>query len=253
MSEEIIEKSPNKKFSKEWYESWFDTSYYHILYRDRNEEEAQIFMDNLVHYLNIPENGKILDLACGKGRHAIYLNQLGYNVIGADLSLNSIKEAKQFENEKLHFEVHDMRIPFQPEFDAVFNLFTSFGYFEEDVDNQKALLAMKNSLNEYGFGVIDFLNANYVKNNLVEKEVKVIDGISFEIKREIIENNIIKDIFFNHSNQNFHFTEKVKLYTLEDFEKMMTENDIYLLDVFGDYKLKRYYQETSERLILIFK
>ncbi|MFN3940966.1 MAG: YkgJ family cysteine cluster protein, partial [Chitinophagales bacterium] len=82
-----------------------------------------------------PAVSKILDLACGKGRHSIYLNQLGYDVTGADLSENSIKEASKFANEKLHFKVHDMRIPFEEKYDAIFNLFTSFGYFENDADN----------------------------------------------------------------------------------------------------------------------
>ena len=68
-----------------WYASWFNTPYYHILYKDRDYNEAENFMFNLTEYLNVPEQGKILDLACGKGRHAIYLNKIGYNVTGVDL------------------------------------------------------------------------------------------------------------------------------------------------------------------------
>lgn len=73
-----------------WFTSWFDTPFYHILYKDRDDTEAQHFMDKLTGYLNIPEGGSILDLACGKGRHSIYLNSLGFDVTGADLSENSI-------------------------------------------------------------------------------------------------------------------------------------------------------------------
>ena len=116
-----------KPVSENWFESWFDTEYYHILYKERNDEEAQLLMDNLTHYLNLPEDAKILDLACGKGRHAIYLNSLGFDVTGADLSENSIKEASEFANEKLHFKVHDMRETCNEKYDAIFNLFTSFG------------------------------------------------------------------------------------------------------------------------------
>ena len=83
MSEAIKPKTPNgKSQTNTWYSSWFDTPYYHILYKDRNYREAQIFMDNLTHYLNLPEKAKVLDLACGKGRHAIYLNQQHQNPIG---------------------------------------------------------------------------------------------------------------------------------------------------------------------------
>ena len=92
-----------------WYASWFDTPYYHILYKDRDYEEAQAFMDNITQYLNLEQGAKVLDLACGKGRHSLYLNKLGYDVTGADLSANSIAEASKYENKTLHFRIHDMR------------------------------------------------------------------------------------------------------------------------------------------------
>jgi SAM-dependent methyltransferase len=236
-----------------WFASWFDTPYYHILYKDRNYREAQIFMDNLTHYLNLPEKAKVLDLACGKGRHSIYLNQLGFDVLGADLSENSIAEASKNINDTLHFQVHDMREPFEDKFDAIFNLFTSFGYFENDEDNLKTLVAIKDSLTEYGFAVIDFMNVNQVIANLVPTEVKTVDGIDFHIKRYVADNHIYKEIDFEDQGEKFHFTEKVKALTLEDFTQMMETAGIFLLDIFGDYKLKKFHKKDSERLIMIFK
>ncbi len=239
--------------SENWFASWFDTPYYHLLYKERNYREAQVFMDNLTHYLNLPEKSKVLDLACGKGRHSIYLNQLGYEVVGADLSENSIGEAKKNQNETLHFQVHDMREVFEDKFDAIFNLFTSFGYFENDDDNLVTLKAMKESLTEHGFAVIDFMNVNQVLNNLVPEEVKTVENIDFHIKRYVDEGHIYKEIDFEAEGQKFHFTEKVKALTLKDFEELMAEAGIYLLDVFGDYKLKKFHKNDSERLIMIFK
>jgi SAM-dependent methyltransferase len=239
--------------SENWFASWFDTPYYHILYKDRNYREAQIFMDNLTHYLNLPEKAKVLDLACGKGRHSIYLNQLGFDVIGADLSENSIAIASKNSNDSLHFKVHDMREPFEEKFDAIFNLFTSFGYFENDEDNLKTLKAMKESLTEHGFGVIDFMNVNQVIANLVPEETKTIDGIDFHIKRYYIDNHIFKEIDFEDQGKKYHFVEKVRALTLPDFEALMTEAGIYLLEVFGDYKLKKFHKTDRERLILFFK
>ncbi|TRW24351.1 class I SAM-dependent methyltransferase [Flavobacterium zepuense] len=236
-----------------WFASWFDTPYYHILYKDRDYEEAQLFMDNLTNYLNLSEDAKILDLACGKGRHSIYLNQLGYDVTGADLSENSITAASKHANDTLHFEVHDMREPFEQKFDAIFNLFTSFGYFEQDSDNIVTLKAICESLSEYGFGVIDFMNVKHTIDNLVPKEVKTVDGIEFHIKRFYIDNHIIKEIDFEDKGEKYHFVEKVKALTLEDFEAMMEEAGIYLLDTFGDYKLRKFYKNESPRLIMIFK
>ena len=128
---------------QEWFKEWFDTKYYHILYQDRNDDEAQLFMQNLLSFIKLKKNDKILDMPCGKGRHAIFLNSLGYDVLGADLSENSIKYAKKYTNKTLHFEVHDMRQPFDTKFDAIFNLFTSFGYFDDDETNIKVLYNLK--------------------------------------------------------------------------------------------------------------
>ena len=236
-----------------WFTSWFDTPYYHILYKDRDETEAQHFMDTLTEYLNIPEGGSILDLACGKGRHAVYLNTLGFDVTGADLSENSINFAKQFENDTLNFEVHDMCKPFNKPFDAIFNLFTSFGYFEKDEDNLNTIKAIKTDLNEAGFGVIDFMNSAYVIENLVPEDVKTVDGIDFHQKRYVEDGYIIKDINFTDKGEDFHYQERVKAKTLADFEALFEEAGVYLLDIFGDYKLRKFHKGTSERLIMIFK
>lgn len=236
-----------------WFESWFDTTYYHVLYKDRDYAEAQLFMENITQYLNLPEHAKILDLACGKGRHSIYLNQIGYDVTGADLSKNSIEIAKLSENSKLHFNVHDMREPFQEKFDLVLNLFTSFGYFDSELDNLKTLIAIKESLTDDGFAVIDFMNVDFVLRNLVKNETKTVDSIDFNMHRKFDEGYISKEISFVDNGQNFLFTEKVKALTLANFEQLMDQAGIYLLDIFGDYKLNKFDKNRSERLIMIFK
>lgn len=236
-----------------WYASWFDTPFYHILYKDRDYEEAETFMTNLTNYLNIPEHGKILDLACGKGRHAVYLNEIGYHVTGVDLSENSIDYAKQFENKTLNFEVHDMCKPYPETFDAVFNLFTSFGYFDNEKDNLNTIKAIKANLNETGFGVIDFLNSEYIIENLVSENSKTVEGITFHQKRYVDKGYLIKDISFTVDGESFEFQERVKALTLKDFEALFEEAGVYLLDVFGDHKLNKYHRKQSERLILIFK
>ncbi|WP_396198619.1 class I SAM-dependent methyltransferase [Flavobacterium sp.] len=241
------------KNSENWFSTWFDSPYYHILYKNRNEDEAQVFMDNITNYLNMPENGTILDLACGKGRHSIYLNKLGYQVTGVDLSENSIAIATESSNESLRFKTHDMREPTNETYDAVFNLFTSFGYFDTYEDNIKTLKAIKDSINEYGFGVIDFFNADFIIENLVAEETKKIDGITFNIKRFVENKKVIKEIRFEDKGESFFFTEKVSAFTLSDFESMMEEAGVFLLEIFGDYKLRKFYKTKSERLIMIFK
>ncbi len=236
-----------------WYASWFDTPFYHILYKDRDHEEAEQFMSNLTNYLNIPEAGNILDLACGKGRHALYLNSIGFNVTGVDLSQNSIEHAKQFENDTLKFEVHDMCNPYGKTFDAVFNLFTSFGYFDKDDSNLETIKAIKTDLNEFGFGVIDFMNSEYVIDNLIAENTKTVEGIDFRQKRKLEKGYIIKDITFDYEGESFSFQERVRAFTLSDFETLFEKAGVHLIDVFGDYKLGPFSSKSSERLIMIFK
>ena len=79
-----------------WYEKWFNTKYYHILYANRDHEEAKLFINNLAAHLKLKKNSKIIDIACGNGRHAVYLNYLGYNVTGIDLSKKNIEIASKY-------------------------------------------------------------------------------------------------------------------------------------------------------------
>lgn len=235
---------------KEWFADWFNTKYYHILYQDRNDEEAQLFMRNLVSFLALKKN-TILDLACGRGRHAVYLNSLGFDVSGVDLSPNSITYAKQFEKEKLNFSIHDMREPFTNTYHAIFNLFTSFGYFDDDATNIKVLSNIKNGLKKDGVAVIDFLNIKTVIKNLKPTDVLVKDGIQFDITRKILNNKIIKDIKFQANDTNYHYTEKVQCLTLETIKNYMDKAGLQLKHVFGDYNLQEFDVEKSNRLILI--
>ena len=241
-----------QKETDNWYASWFDTPFYHILYKDRDHAEAAQFMSTLTSHLKLQKNAQILDLACGKGRHARYLNKLGYDVTGVDLSESSIVYAKRYENEKLHFEVHDMCVPFKRQFDAVFNLFTSFGYFESENDNLRTIRAIKEDLKPNGYGVIDFLNSELVLQNLVPKETKVVDGISFNIHRLIKDGYIVKNIEFNSKGRQHLYTERVKALTLSDFRDYFDEAGVKLNNCFGDYKLNKFDPKSSERLILQF-
>ena len=209
-------------------------------------------MDHLIAFLELPKKSEILDLACGKGRHSIYLNKLGFSVVGADLSAVSILYAKQFENKTLQFMEHDMSFSFQKKFDAIFNLFTSFGYFEDEEDNLRTLKAIKAGLKENGCAVIDFLNSDHAIKNLVPDETKVIEGIKFHIKKYLEDDHFIKNINFTHGGKEYNFTEKVRALTLKDFLRYFDSAGISLKHCFGDYELNDYGEEFSERLILIF-
>ncbi|MBW2961344.1 class I SAM-dependent methyltransferase [Mesonia aestuariivivens] len=241
------------KRNLKWYAQWFDTKYYHILYKDRDYEEAQLFMKNLANFLDLENNAKVLDLACGRGRHSIYLHKLGFEVLDTDLSKNSIEFAKQHEQPGLAFRVQDMSQALDEKFHAVFNLFTSFGYFENEENNLDTLKAIKAELEPGGYGVIDFMNVHKVIKNLVAKNTKTVEGIEFHLQRWVENNFIFKQIDFKDHKEDFLFIERVRAVTLKDFKNYFDKAGIQLINVFGDYHLQDFDEEKSDRLILIFQ
>ena len=237
-----------------WFEDWFNSPYYHILYKNRDYKEAQNFIDNLINYLQIPKQSKLLDIGCGKGRHAIYFSNKGMDVVGFDLSQNNINTAKKYENKTLKFFVHDMRKTFKENtFDIATNLFTSFGYFENNKEEQKSINKMVLNLKKEGILIIDFMNSKKAVKELIESEKKEVEGLIFNIQRRVENKYIIKTISFSHSNKKHQFQEKVKILTLAEFSKFITNAGMKIIDIFGDYKLNDFNAINSERLIIICK
>ena len=236
-----------------WFTNWFDSKYYHILYKNRDINEAQFFIENLITKLDLKDK-KILDLACGKGRHARLFNELGFNVVGIDLSLNSINEAKIFENKTLKFFQLDMRNQFaNEEFNIVTNLFTSFGYFDDLEDEQKTFNSINKALKKDGLLIIDFLNSQKTITNLVAEECKEIDGVSFKIKRLLKDNYLLKNILISDKDQKYQFQEKVHALNLEGFTKLIHNTGMEVVNIFGNYKLEHFEASKSDRLIIIAK
>jgi cyclopropane fatty-acyl-phospholipid synthase-like methyltransferase len=139
-----------------WFEEWFNSPYYHLLYNNRNETEAEAFISRLITYLQIPAGSKLLDIACGKGRHARQLANLGYDVTGIDLASESIAYAKQFETEQLHFYEQDMRSLFHINvYDYAFNFFTSIGYFNTKQEDERTFSNFAAAFNSSCFRLIN--------------------------------------------------------------------------------------------------
>jgi SAM-dependent methyltransferase len=239
------------KNEKEWFAEWFDTSYYHVLYQDRDFNEAENFINVLSKFMALPIQSSILDLACGKGRHALQLNDLGYKVKGVDLSNNSILEAQKKCNPTLSFNVADMRKPLAEKFDAVYNLFTSFGYFNSTNENLKVLTAISQMLVPEGKFVIDFMNSKKANSQMIPEETIIKNNIQFNISKKVESGQIIKSISFSDNGHDFQFEERVQALTLEDFQNLVNQTDLKLTGVFGDYQLNSFDENNSDRLILI--
>ena len=236
----------------EWYLDWFNSPFYHQLYKERDYSEATYFMNNLISKLQIDKNSSILDLACGRGRYSLYLSNIGHKVTGIDISKENISEAKKNESDKLNYILHDMRYPLNQKFDLILNLFTSFGYYEKDADNLSVIKSIKSNLETDGQAVIDFFNIDYILDNLVEKEEKNIDKTKFIIHRYLENDLLVKDISILLNNKSYKFQEKVKAYRMDDFLAMFKNCNLKLKEVYGDYKLNSFNKNSSNRLIMVF-
>lgn len=242
--------------AQEWYKDWFNSSYYHKLYFERDETEAQGFISRLVDHLQPSPESRMLDIACGRGRHSRFLASKGFDVTGIDISFDSIAFAKQFESGNLHFYQHDMRLPsWINYYDYAFNFFTSFGYFNTRREHDDAVRTIAQSLKADGVLLFDYLNVHYVEERLVHNEVKKIDDTEYEIHRWHDESFFYKRIIVKDPllDKPIDYTEKVAKFSLGDFTDMLSFQKMQVTEVFGDYELNRYDVRKTPRLIVIAK
>jgi SAM-dependent methyltransferase len=237
---------------KEWYRNWFDSPYYDLLYKERDQEEADMFIHNLVRHLSPPEQSLMLDLACGNGRYSIALNRMGYHVTGIDLSQRKIEAAKLHQNIGLTFAVNDMRMPLEPnKYDYVFNLFTSFGYFDNEEENKIVLTNVYNSLKKGGTFVLDYMNGEKTAQNLLGYEEFSADDIHFTIERYVENSIIIKQIKIRDGGFEYNFSEKIRIFSETKLAEFITGCGFQILETLGDYQLHTFDSINSDRLIII--
>jgi SAM-dependent methyltransferase len=235
-----------------WFQSWFDSPYYHVLYKNHDEDEAENFLEKLIGKVGINKEARVLDVGCGRGRHSIYLNKEGFDVTGIDLSPSNILFDKQFENEKLNFYLHDMREVFRSNYyDLVLNLFSSFGYFDKERDNLRCIIAIAMSLKPGGIFVFDYLNAEKVRLSMEEKNTKDVDGIHFRIHKYVDGNFIRKDISFNTGDKVNEYREQLALYDRKTIENFFRQSGLTVSAAFGNYNFDSFDSAGSDRIILI--
>lgn len=243
------------EYEKPWYEDWFDSPYYHILYGDRDQAEAKLFMHNLIRTLQPGSSAHFLDLACGKGRHALEIAGMGFHTTGIDLSENSIAEAQKLESELLEFHVGDMRtVHFPEKFDYILNLFTSFGYFDDHQGQKDAINAVYQQLRPGGTFVIDYLNVLKAEKKIIDshdtKQQIPFRDILFETKKRVSKCFITKEIRVIEGTHSSVFYEHVWRLKLPDFKELLEQGGFEIQTIWGDYELNHFNEETSDRLII---
>lgn len=241
-----------------WYEEWFDRDEYELVYQERDAEEAEQCIDLLERAVQPTPGAAILDVGCGRGRHARSLARRGYEVTGIDLSERAIQQARQralAENLTIRFQTGDMREPYCDGCaEGVVNLFTAFGYFENDADHFRAVNAMTTNLRPSGWLFQDFLNAPHAVRTLIpEDERTTEEGHRITQRRWIEDGRINKEITIqpttNGTGDAQTFRESVRLLTLDDFRALYAKAGLELKRTFGGYD-GRPHTDEAPRLIL---
>ncbi|MEO5681347.1 MAG: class I SAM-dependent methyltransferase [Chitinophagaceae bacterium] len=240
--------------SAEWFRDWFNSPYYHQLYFNRDEAEAASFITKLLAHLQPPAGSILVDVACGRGRHAKILAAGDYDVTGIDLSAENIAFAQALESPTLHFYQHDIRLPYwMGYYNYAFNFFTSFGYFRTEREHYNAIRTIAQSLKSGAVLVMDYLNVHYAEDNLIHKSDKEMEGVNFHLTKWFDETHFYKKIIVEDDalETPLEFTEKVAKFSLGDFNDMFAFHHLQMQEVFGDYQLGSYDVKKSPRLIMI--
>ena len=237
-----------------WFKRCVDSTFNHKLYPNRDATEAAGFIDELVKELQPAPFSRTLDRGCGNGCHCKQLAAKGFDVTGIDLDSSSIRNAKKWERNSMRCYRQNMQIPFGTNsFDHVFNFFTSFGYFNDPVDDRQVIANIISALKPGGTLVSDYINSAPAERKLKTAETKEIDGVIYHITRWTDKKHFFKKIIIDEQlfGQPMEYIEQARKFTIDDFDSLFDDHDLQIRNVSGDYQLTQYDKETSPRIILI--
>ncbi|MBK7497627.1 MAG: class I SAM-dependent methyltransferase [Ignavibacteriales bacterium] len=241
----------------EWFKDWFNTQEYLNVYQHRNESDAEDHIKLILGNVKIPSGAKILDMACGAGRHAIILARKNFHLTAVDLSENLISIAEQSaqnENLKINFVHSDIRkYETNDKFDLIINLFTSFGYFESDEENYAVLQKAYHLLVENGFFVLDFFNSEFLRQNLVEFSEENLGGAEIHQYRKIKNNRVTKKIVITKNGNLSTYEESVRMFSKDEIVNAIQNIGFDIYKTFGDFLGSEFDKLSSPRLIMICK
>ncbi|MGH7701879.1 MAG: class I SAM-dependent methyltransferase [Gemmatimonadales bacterium] len=218
----------------EWFEEWFGEEYLH-LYPHRDERDAVRLVALMVQVLPWRPGWKVLDLACGAGRHLLALADSGAQPIGLDLSPSLLARAHETTRAPL-VRADLRRLPVRRgTMDLTVNLFTSFGYFETDEEHAEAMSGMLATVKPGGWFALDFLNPAAVSDHLVPSEELALANTVVRVTRSLSDDGrfVIKHI---DTPEGRRFTERVRLFSPPELEAMFAANQVPVIHRFGDYQ-----------------
>jgi SAM-dependent methyltransferase len=238
-----------------WWQKFFDEHYLKV-YKEL-EKETSREVESIVRMMDLKPKAKILDLCCGYGRHSIELAQRGLEVTGYDLSDFFIEKAKRDSADsglEIEFVKGDMRkLPFDKEFDAVVNIFTSFGFFDKESDDFKVTKGVSRALKKGGLFLLDLKNREYLIRNFQRKR--------WRQQEDFI---MLEDNFFDLFTSRWELTRtllfengrkkensfSLRMYTFTEILNLLKKSGFILESVYGDFDFREYSLD-SPRMILI--
>jgi SAM-dependent methyltransferase len=234
----------------EWFEQWFGEEY-HTLYPHRDTDDARhavALVERIAHWT---PGGRVLDLACGAGRHAAELERAGACVVGLDLSSAMLRRARS--RTRATLVRGDMRrLPFRPgSFEVAVNLFTSFGYFRDDGEHGLVVRQVAEALVRGGRFVLDYLNADEVRRALRRDTEEIpTSPAAVQVRRRLSAEGryVVKEIEMRDEGRSFQ--ERVRLYTVAELTALLEGAGFRVLSQFGDYD-GRPFAAGSPRAILL--
>lgn len=242
-----------------WFERWFASDYYLKLYSHRDDREAELCVALILRATGLDKqldrNPRALDLASGPGRHSLAMARHGLKVTGVDLSPTLLQHSRAeaaAAGLQIDFRQADMRrIAFRDEFDLVAQLFTSFGYFESADEDMRVLEAVRRALRPGGWYALDLMNDRYLRDHLVPRSYRELDGERIIEERWLSDGRVNKRISIEHGNDPLHFTESVHLFEKKEIEEMLREAKLEPAFWFGDYDGSAFDPESSRRMLVI--
>jgi SAM-dependent methyltransferase len=217
----------------EWYEEWFGEDYLR-LYPHRDDAEAERAVALICRTVGLQRGWRVLDVACGAGRHTRAFANNGARCIGLDLSATLLRLARQATTAPLVRA--DMRqLPIRlGSMDLTVNLFTSFGYFDRDAEHSAALAEMVGTIKAGGWFVIDFLNAAAVRQRLIPQETMELSGETVQVTRSVSPDGryVCKSIVVPRGKR---YTERVRLFEAGQIGAMLEAAGVTVRHTFGDY------------------
>jgi SAM-dependent methyltransferase len=232
----------------DWFEQWFGEDYLNI-YQHRDETEAERAIELIATNLAGRRIDTVLDLACGAGRHTRVLRERWWTV-GLDLSMALLKLARK-ESADGPYVRADMRdLPFADgTFDLVVNLFTSFGYFDDDSEHLRVLSCVSTAMKHGGTLVIDFLNSSQVRRDLVPYDERVANGITIELRRTISPDDRFVEKRIRLRDSGKEYIERVRLLSPRDLQRMLIAAGFEVVKLFGDYGGTDWSQDSPRTIL----